>query len=155
MKFELIPLRYWFVCMVLALCLVSPSTSCAAEDSIKLEVHLLWGTNDKTSPDPRHKPVEPAVKKKLSNLPLKWTSYFEVNRKNVEISSNATRREGLSDKCTVEIKNLGRSRIEVSLIGEGQEVVKQSQSLPRGGTIVVGGNAPNATAWLVLLKRID
>jgi len=45
--------------------------------------------------------------------------------------------------------------VEVSLIGKGKEVVKRTQALPKGEILVLGGNAPNATAWLVILKRTD
>lgn len=127
----------------------------AAEKGVKLEVQLLWGTNDSKSPDPKHKKVEPEVKKKLADLPLKWSNYFEVNRKVLEISAGASRKEELSDKCLVEIKNNGRSKVEVSLIGAGQQVITQSLNLPKGEALVVGGNAPNSTSWLIFLKRID
>jgi hypothetical protein len=33
--------------------------------------------------------------------------------------------------------------------------VKRTQALPKGEILVLGGNAPNASAWLVILKRID
>jgi len=33
--------------------------------------------------------------------------------------------------------------------------VKRKQSLPKGEMLVLGGNAPNSTAWLVALKRIE
>lgn len=127
----------------------------AADSAVKVEAQLIWGTNDSKSPDPKHKPVEPAVLKKLKELPLKWSNYFEVNRKVILINLNAAKKEALSEKCAIEIKNPGRSKIEVSLYGKGEQVVKQSQDFPVGETLVVGGNAPNATAWLVFLKRLD
>jgi hypothetical protein len=34
-------------------------------------------------------------------------------------------------------------------------VVRRIQKLPKGEILVFGGNAPNATAWLVILKRIE
>jgi hypothetical protein len=53
------------------------------------------------------------------------------------------------------VKKLAGSEVEVSLMGKGKEVVKRKQSLPKGEMLVLGGNAPNSTAWLVLLKRIE
>ncbi|MEY2429480.1 MAG: hypothetical protein QOJ40_2365 [Verrucomicrobiota bacterium] len=129
---------------------VSPS-----EPPLKLEVQLIWGTNDPQSPDPKHKPVESAVKKKLNELPLKWTNYFEVNRKAFEVPLSSTTKAPLSEKCALEVKNLGQSMIEVSLVGKGKDVAKRTQKLPKGETLVLGGNAPNATAWLVVLKRLE
>jgi len=34
-------------------------------------------------------------------------------------------------------------------------VVKRTQALPKGEILVLGGNAPNATAWLIILNRIE
>jgi hypothetical protein len=45
--------------------------------------------------------------------------------------------------------------VEVSLVGKGKDVAKRTQKLPKGETLVLGGNAPNATAWLVVLKRLE
>lgn len=127
----------------------------AADQPLKVEAQLIWGTNDSKSPDPKHKPVSEEVKKKLKELPLKWSNYFEVNRRVIEIGANSAKRETLSDKCVVSIKNAGNSKVEVCLFGKGEQVVKQSQDLPVGETLVLGGNAPNSTAWLVLLKRMQ
>ena len=46
----------------------------------KIEVQLLWGTDSPTSPNPDHKPVEPDIKRKLKELPLRWTNYFMVKK---------------------------------------------------------------------------
>ena len=42
--------------------------------TMKLQVQLVWGTNDDHSPNPKHKPVEADVRKKLKELPLKWSN---------------------------------------------------------------------------------
>jgi hypothetical protein len=127
----------------------------AEKTTIKLQAQLVWGTNDDHSPDPKHKPVEQDVKSKLNELPLKFTNYFEVNRKSVEVSMLGTNKVTLSEKCDVEVRSVGGSNFEVSLIGKGKHVVNRKQTLAKGQMLVVGGNAPNATAWLVVLKRIE
>jgi hypothetical protein len=121
----------------------------------KFEAQLVWGTNDKQSPDPKHKPVEPAVNRRLSQLPLKYTNYFEVNRRSFTVPSSGCQKVDLSDKCEVEVKKKGQDTLEVSLIGKGEKVVKRTQPLPKGEMLVVGGNAPNETAWLVIVKRVE
>lgn len=131
------------------------TTAVAADAELKVETQLIWGTNDKESPDPKHKKVSDEVKKKLQELPLKWTNYFEVNRKMLSIPMSSLKKEALSEKCAVEIKNLGKSKVEVALYGKGEQVVKRTQELPAGETLVLGGNAPNATAWLVFVKRVE
>lgn len=122
---------------------------------LKLQTQLIWATNDSKSPDPKHKPVQPDVKKKLEELPLKWSHYFEVKRQDFQLASSATRKVPLSDKCELEVKSLGQANFEVTLFGRGEQVVKRTQALPKGETLVLGGNAPDKTAWLVILKRIE
>ncbi len=133
----------------------SPDAFSAELVAVKFQAQLVWGTNDEQSPDPKHKPVEPDVRAKLGELPLKFTNYFEVNRKSVEVASTGASKVPLSEKCQVEVKSLGGSTFEVSLYGKGKEVVKRKQTLVKGEMLVVGGNAPNATAWLVVLKRLE
>lgn len=121
----------------------------------KFEAQLIWGTNDAKSPDPKHKPVEADVQKKLADLPLKWKHYFEVNRKTLEVSRGESAKVVLSEKCTLEVKELGNKKVEVSLVGKGEPVLKRTQPLPKDEILVLGGNAPNSTAWLVTLKRVE
>jgi hypothetical protein len=120
---------------------------------LKLEVQLVWATNDKQSPDSKHTPVDADIRKKLEELPLKWTNYFRVNRNLLEVPAGSTKKASLSEKCSLEVKNVGHSLIEVSLFGKGEQVVKRTQSIPKGETLALGGNAPNSTAWLVVLRR--
>jgi len=122
---------------------------------LKLQVQLVWGTNDERSPDPKHKPVESDVKAKLKELPLKWTNYFEVNRKGFEVLPSSVTKVALSEKCELDVKSLGSSKLEVALFGKGKETLRRIQTLPKGEMLVLGGNAPNSTAWLVVLKRIE
>jgi hypothetical protein len=123
--------------------------------TLKLQVQLLWGTSDDRSPDPKHKPVEADVKLKLKDLPLKWSNYFEVNRKDFEVPASGSGKVPLSEKCELEVKSLGGPKLEVVLFGKGKETLRRTQTLNKGEMLVLGGNAPNATAWLVVLKRIE
>jgi hypothetical protein len=133
---------------------LSALTARAESGDMKIEAQLIWATNDKEDPNPKHKPVAPEIREKLKALPLKWANYFEVNKVAVEIPKGETRRAKLSDKCEVEIKNIDGTQIQVALIGKGDPVWKRIQSLPKDEILILGGNAPNATAWLAALKRI-
>ena len=139
----------WLV-VVLSLAVVT-SIDVQAGD-MKLEAQLIWGTNDAQSPDPKHKPVDPDVRKKLGDLPLKWKYYFEVNRKEFAVPEGESRKVGMSKKCELEVKNLKGNKVEVSLVGKGE---KRTQPLPKGEILILGGNAPNSTSWLVTLKRVE
>ncbi len=153
MKSSFIPASWWRP-HALALLSLLLATAALAGDA-KFEAQLIWGTNDAKSPDPKHKPVEADVKKKLDDLPLKWKHYYEVNRKSLEVSSGEGAKATLSEKCSLEVRELDGKKVEVSLVGKGEPVLKRTQPLPKGEILVLGGNAPNATAWLVTLKRVD
>jgi hypothetical protein len=123
---------------------------------MKLQAFLLWGTDDAKPPEGKaYKPVAPDILHKLKELPLKWTHWFEVNRKDVAVRQGAVNEVRMSEMCQVNVTKLSGTEVEVLLIGKGKEVVKRKQSLPKGEMLMVGGNAPDATAWLVVLKRIE
>lgn len=133
------------------LSLTGASSTVAAE--LKLEAQLVWGTDDSKPPAGKDwQPVEPALKKKI---PLKWKNYFEVRRKNFPVKTGEMRREPMSDMCQVEVKNVDNKSVEVSLFGKGKEVMHRKQALPKGEILVLGGNAPNDTAWLVILRQAE
>ncbi len=123
---------------------------------MRLQAFLLWGTDDSKPPEGKpYKPAELDIKQKLKDLPLKWTNWFEVNRKEFTVPQGAGQQVAISEKCQLNVKRVIGHDLEVTLIGKGKEVVRRRQSLPRGEMLVLGGNAPNSTAWLVVLKRLD
>jgi hypothetical protein len=140
--------------MLAALFTVGAALQSQAAD-MKLEVQLLWATDDAQSPNPKHKPVDANLKKKLKQLPLKWSNYYEETRKTLEVPLGATRRLALSDLCETEIKNVDGTRIEVTHFGRGKKVGTRTQPLPKGEMLVLGGNAPDATAWLIVLRQVE
>lgn len=132
-----------------------PLSGLAAD--LKGEAILVWGTNDTAPPAGKdYKPVDEESLKKLKALPLKWTHWFEVRRKSFVATPGVVQPVTVSEKCQLTVKNLGtHSDLEVVLIGKGKEVVRRRQSLPVGEMLVVGGNAPDSTSWLVILKRVE
>jgi hypothetical protein len=143
----------WLSSVLLALtCLHSGAQSA----DMKLRAYLVWGTDDTKPPEGKnYKPVESDIDKKLKNLPLKYKHYFEVNRTNFTLGPAGIRKVPVSERCELEVKSVGNSNVEVALFGKGKEAARQKQPLPKDETLVVSGNAPNATAWLVVLKRIE
>jgi len=144
----------WLGRAALVCCLAILPLTVAAAD-LKLEAQLIWGTNDPKSPDPKHKPAEAAVARKLRSLPFKWANYFEVNRQQFIVSATETRRVVLSKECTISVRQLAAGKVEVTLFGKGRQVTKVSQELPKGEFLVTGGEAPNFTSWLVVLRQVD
>ncbi len=126
----------------------------ASAPELNFQAQLLWAGDGAKPPEGKNfKPVEPAISKKLHELPLKWKSYLEVSRTNFTVAASSVRKVAVSERCQLEVRTHEDSTLEVKLIGKGKEVVK-SQSLPEGDILVVGGNAPNDTAWLVVLRRL-
>lgn len=127
----------------------------ASSKEMKFEALLVWGTNDDSSPDPKHKEVEPEVEKKLKKLPFKWKNYFEVNRKEFSVEKDGSIKIKLSKDCEIKVRNLGDGTVEVTLYGKGKSVGTIKQALPKGELLVTGGNAENLTAWFVVLRQVD
>lgn len=135
--------------------LLSMPTEAGQAGDLRFEAILVWATNAEKSPNPDHKPVETEVRRKLHELPLKWKHYFEVSRKQISVSRSGSGKASLSKKCELEVTDVDGEHVEVALIGKGEPVLKRTQALPKGEMLVLGGNAPDETGWLVVLKRTD
>ena len=122
---------------------------------LRFEAFLIWATDADHSPNSSHKPVGQDIQKKLKDLPLKWANYFQVNHVGIAVPPRGSGRVTLSDKCQIEVGDVNGKYVEVSLIGKGEPVLKRTQALPKGELLVLGGNAPNSTGWLVVLKRTE
>ena len=61
----------------------------------------------------------------------------------------------MSDKCSIGIRDLGKTMLEISFVGKNKPLEKRTQSLPRGEVFIYSGNAPGTNAWLVVLKRLE
>ena len=143
------------VLCALAACLCSQTLAAAEARDVKLEATLVWGTNEAESPNPEHKPVCAEVAKKLQELPFHWKYYFEVKRKQVTVTEGGTQKVVLSKDCQIVVKNLGKTVVAMDLIGKGESVTTIKKRLPKGEALVTGGNAPNFTAWFVVLKQAE
>ena len=142
-------------CLAAWLALFTFAVLAAPPAELRFEAFLIWATNADKSPNPAHKPVTPEVRRKLSGLPLKWKNYFEVNRQQFAVASGGSDRVELSKKCALELRDIDGKHVEISLFGKGEQVLKRTQALPQGEMLVLGGNAPDETGWLVVLKRVE
>jgi hypothetical protein len=140
----------------IALVLLAGGEFRALAADMKFHAFLVWGTDYAQPPEGKaYKPVEPDIMRKLKELPLRWTNWFEVNRQDFAVQQGAAKEVPMSEKCRLSVTKTSGNEVEVLLIGKGKEVVRRKQSLPKGEMLVLGGNAPNATAWLVVLKRLE
>jgi hypothetical protein len=146
--------RFGWLALLLPLLALGGSRVQAAD--AKFEAQLIWATNDKASPNPKHKEAEAEMRKRLAKLPLKWANYFEVNRKSFTVSLGATNRVVMSEKASLEVKLLDVQRVEVLLYGKkGDVCTKHTQPMPKDEILVFGGESPGENAWLVTLKRTN
>ena len=120
---------------------------------LKLEARLVWGTNDEKG-GPNCKPVDQSLFDKLHGA-FKWKSYFEITNRTAGIPLNQTRDLKMSDHCTLRVKNLGGSRVEINCIGEGKPVHKGEYTLTPPKWVVLGGSSTNDTAWFIGLRASD
>jgi hypothetical protein len=125
----------------------------AAQGDLKLEAQLIWGTNDSPTKDGTNLLVKPNLEKKLKRLPFKWERYYVMHTQSFSAAENQTAKVTMSTDCEIAVKNIGNSRVELSLVGKGKSVGKITQSLDKGQTLVTGGNADNLTGWFIVLRQ--
>jgi len=125
-----------------------------AGDEMKIQAILVWGTDEPKPPDGKsYKPLDEQMTKRLRAL--KWKHYFEVKRIDFTATTGTPKKIAVSDKCELDVQALGNSKIEVVLYGKGKEAARVKGVLPKNEILVPGGDAPNETAWLLVLKRLD
>jgi hypothetical protein len=130
-----------------------PSVARAAD--AKLEAVLVWGTNGGKPADSDLKPITDSIAQKLNSLPLKYTNYFEVNRKKFELKDKGAAEVTMSKDCKINVRSMEGGKLEVTLIGQGKPVGKITQELKKGHCLVTGGNAEDSTAWFVVINQAE
>src|SRR5436190_982091 len=143
-------IRPGFLSLALALACAVAS---AAER--KMEARLIWGTNEGKSPDPKHKPLDRELARKLQDMPLKWTNYFEVNRTSFTINDREYTNIVMSKQCSIQVKDKGTNAVTVKLIGQGKQVSRVDKALPRGEVLTIGGDAKNNSAWFIMVRPLN
>ncbi len=140
---------------LVALIFVGLANANDKDGSVTIEAQLIWGTNDETSPNPKHKAVGPVMAEKLNKSPFKWKRYFEEERKCISVSKDTPQKVELSKSATLVIQNLGDDLIKVKLVGDGKDVAKNTGSIAMGETMLIGGDAKNDTAWFIMLRQVE
>ncbi len=135
---------------LLGLCLGAPSLQ--AGDT-KIEVSLVWGTNDEKSPDPDHKELDKMLAERLGKI-FQWKHYFLVNKQDKTVKKDAHQKFTLSDKAVVEIKELEDSKFEIKLIGKDKLVTTRTEVIKKGDITALAGDVKNTDcAWFILIRQ--
>ncbi|MDB6059734.1 MAG: hypothetical protein JWO95_3578 [Verrucomicrobiales bacterium] len=135
---------------VLTLGLLIGVMSARAAD-MQLEAKLVWGSNDEADKVKHTLVSDPKLSSDLHRI-FKWSNYYEISTKEVAIAPDKTGVLQMSDRCKLEVKNLGKNWIEVNCIGSGKQVSKGKHSLAPGKWFTLAGNDKNNTAWFVVMK---
>jgi hypothetical protein len=120
-----------------------------------MEARLIWGTDEAKSPDPKHKPLDGDLAKKLRDMPLKWKNYFEVNRQVFTINDKDYTNVVMSKQCSIQVKDKGANAVTVKLFGQGKQVNRVDKPLPKGEVLTIGGDAKNNSAWLITVRPLS
>ncbi|HWF19999.1 MAG TPA: hypothetical protein VG754_12065 [Verrucomicrobiae bacterium] len=154
MKMFLFTRGFKFCKPLFCICAALLLATSARAQNLRVEAKLVWGTDDQHSPNPKHHLLDPVLTKRLKGSPYRWKNYFEECQRVVEIPVGQTKSKiVMSDRCTLDIKNLGGDCVEVRLHGNGKPVSMHKESLKSNGLLVLGGEAPNETAWLVTIRK--
>jgi hypothetical protein len=137
------------VCATMFFLLLAGMTARAADKDLNLEAELVLGTNEAQT---NGTPVSPQIEKKLKRLPLKWGSYSVINSQQFSLAKDESKNVTLSSECEISVTNLGGERVKVTLMGNGQNVGKITQSLKKGQTLVAGGSVEQT---FVVLRQMD
>jgi hypothetical protein len=121
---------------------------------MKLEAKLIWGSNDPTNKVQHTVIKDPKLSSDLHRI-FKWDNYYEINTKQIAVAPNKTEILQMSEKCKLELKNLGSNWLEVNCIGKGKQVSKGKHSLAPGKWFTLAGNDKNNTAWFVVMRTTE
>lgn len=123
----------------------TPTPTAESGGKIKLQAQLIWGT-DEESTDPKLKPIDPKVAKKLEGMAVKWKHYYLVNEKEFTVAKGAKEKIEMSKECLLVVKNVDGTNVEVQTIGKMGSAGKVTKAMGKGKCLVTGGNATNKTA---------
>jgi hypothetical protein len=127
----------------------------AGDNGVAFEATLVWGSNDPQPDDPKLKPVDAEVARKLGKLPFKWKNYYEVEHKSFSVAPGEQKKVTMSDECEIMVKPLEDDQVQLALRGKGKMVGKVTQKLSANQLLVTGGNCKNLTSWFVVLRRVE
>lgn len=118
-------------------------------EEIKVEARLIWGSDTETN---INRKVDDGRLTEALARTFKWKNYYQITNRTTMISNDAVQTLEMSPKCTLKIKNLGASKVEVECFGEGKSVCRGNYSLAEGKWFTLGGADKNENAWFIVLR---
>ena len=139
-----------FILLVAMLLFVSGGFIVVQADPITVQARLVLGTceDDKSKTE-----VSDTIRKRLSKV-FKWMKYYELRSRRLGIDDGATKTAKLSKTSKIEVSNLKKGKVAVSLFSEGKMLVQKSQTLKSGSCMVLAGESGTDSAWFIVLSKV-
>ena len=131
----------------------------ASATDLKIQAQLAWGTDDSKPPGKELKEMDPKLREKFRHL--RWKNYFVVEAKTAVVAGKALQRLKLSEKCSVEVREVADGNLEIRILGvkaDGQPAVIKTEYCPiaklkAGHIFAFAGDTKEKwdDAWLVIV----
>ena len=138
-----------FTFLVALLVFVGGGFVVAQADPITVQAHLVLGTSKEQKVKTE---VSNTIRKRLAKV-FKWMKYYELCSKRMSIVDGATKTAKLSKTAKIEVSNLKKGKVAVSLFSEGKMLVQKSQTLKSGSCMVLAGESGTDSAWFIVLSK--
>ena len=139
-----------FTFLVALLVFVGGGFVVAQADPITVQAHLVLGTSKEQEGKTE---FSNTIRKRLAKV-FKWMKYYELRSKRMSIVDGATKTAKLSKTAKIEVSNLKKGKVAVSLFSEGKMLVQKSQKLKSGSCMVLAGESGTDSAWFIVLSKV-
>lgn len=125
------------------------------EDLLKLDVILIWGTDEPKLIDPKSKPLSLKLLERFRKV-FKWKEYYEISRQNVDLPAKLPINVRINEKWTLKLQKIEQEMVEVTLMEEGKITKKIRYPLlllKKGELLVLAGEdiAKSPDAWFIVI----
>ena len=138
-----------FIFLVALLLFVSGGFVVVQADPITVQARLVLGTSTEQKGKTE---VSDTIRKRLAKV-FKWMKYYELRSSRLGIVDGATKTAKLSKTTKIEVSNLKKGKVAVSLFSEGKMLVQKSQTLKPGSYMVLAGESGTDSAWFIVLSK--
>ena len=139
-----------FTFLVALLVFVGGGFVVAQADPITVQAHLVLGTSKEQEGKTE---FSNTIRKRLAKV-FKWMKYYELRSRRMSIVDGATKTAKLSKTAKIEVSNLNKGKVAVSLFSEGKMLVQKSQKLKSGSCMVLAGESGTDSAWFIVLSKV-
>jgi hypothetical protein len=132
-------------------------------DDLQVQARLVWGTNNPKPEGSKYTALDPKGREKLRQF--KWQNYWVVTQAISKLDTQKPSRMTLSEKCAVDVKDLGNGTAEIRLFelkpGTEPKLVKpvhhSVSALKKGEYCILAGDDKSVwdDAWFVIVTAVE